>query len=105
MALQILAPAAARHAVAEQAAAKSFSSTPSTSEAPRVELGIEGSLRHLEAAISFHYSQPGIQNPNAEAVSLAKLIACGFENDNGKAVLRGEDAVVKFFAADLPRLK
>ena len=105
VALQILAPAAARHAVAEQAAAKSFSSTPSTSEAPRVELGIEGSLRHLEAAISFHYSQPGIQNPNAEAVSLAKLIACGFENDNGKAVLRGEDAVVKFFAADLPRLK
>ncbi len=105
VALQILAPAAARHAVAEQAAAKSFSSPPSTSEAPRVELGIEGSLRHLEAAISFHYSQPGIQNPNAEAVSLAKLIACGFENDNGKAVLRGEDAVVKFFAADLPRLK
>ena len=105
VALQILAPAAARHAVAEQAAAKSFSSTPSTSEAPRVELGIEGSLRHLEAAISFHYSRPGIQNPNAEAVSLAKLIACGFENDNGKAVLRGEDAVVKFFAADLPRLK
>ena len=105
VALQILAPVAARHAVAEQAAAKSFSSTPSTSEAPRVQLGIEGSLRHLEAAISFHYSQPGIQNPNAEAVSLAKLIACGFENDNGKAVLRGEDAVVKFFAADLPRLK
>lgn len=105
VALQILAPAAARHAVAEQAAAKSFSSTPSTSEAPRVELEIEGSLRHLEAAISFHYSQPGIQNPNAESVSLAKLIACGFENDNGKAVLRGEDAVVKFFAADLPRLK
>ncbi len=105
VALQILAPVAARHAVAEQAAAKSFSSTPSTSEAPRVQLGIEGSLRHLEAAISFHYSQPGIQNPNAEAVSLAKLIACGFENDNGKAVLRGEDAVVKFFAADLPKLK
>ena len=105
VALQILAPVAARHAVAEQAAAKSFSSTPSTSEAPRVQLGIEGSLRHLEAAISFHYSQPGIQNPNAEAVSLAKLIACGFENDNGKAVLRGEDAVVRFFAADLPRLK
>ena len=105
VALQILAPVAARHAVAEQAAAKSFSSTPSTSEAPRVQLGIEGSLRHLEAAISFHYSQPGIQNPNAEAVSLAKLIACGFENDNGKAVLRGEDAVVRFFAADLPKLK
>ena len=105
VALQILAPVAARHAVAEQAAVKSFSSTPSTSEAPRVQLGIEGSLRHLEAAISFHYSQPGIQNPNAEAVSLAKLIACGFENDNGKAVLRGEDAVVRFFAADLPRLK
>lgn len=105
VALQILAPAAARRGATEQAAAKAFSSTPSTSEAPRVELGIEGSLRHLEAAISFHYSQPGIQNSNAEAVSLAKLIACGFENDNGKAVLRGEDAVVKFFAADLPRLK
>lgn len=105
VALQILAPAAARRGDTEQAAAKSFSSTPSTSELPRVELEIEGSLRHLEAGISFHYSQPGIQNPQAEAAALAKLIASGFENDNGKAVLRGEDAVVKFFAADLPRLK
>ena len=105
VALQILAPAATRRGATEQAAAKAFSSIPSTSEPPRVELEIEGSLRHLEAGISFHYSQPGIQNPHAEAAALAKLIACGFENDNGKAVLRGEDAVVKFFAADLPRLK
>ena len=76
-----------------------------TSEPPRVEFAVEGSLRHLEAAISFQYSQPGVQNPSAEAAALARLVGCGFENDKGKPVLRGEDAVVRFFAAELPRLK
>jgi SNF2 family DNA or RNA helicase len=41
----------------------------------------------------------------AEAAALAKLVGCGFENDKGKAVLRGEDTIVRFFATDLPRLK
>ena len=103
-ALEIIAPAPKR---ANPAQAPILHQAPnaSTSEPPRVEFAIEGSLRHLEGSISFHYSEPGVQNPSAEAAALARLVGCGFENDKGKAVLRGEDAVVRFFAAELPRLK
>lgn len=76
-----------------------------TSELPRIELTIEGSLRHLEGVIAFHYSTPGIMNPAAEAEALGQLIQCGFEDAQGKAILRGEDAVMRFFATSLPRLK
>ena len=103
-ALEIIAPAPKR---ANPAQAPILHQAPnaSTSEPPRVEFAIEGSLRHLEGSISFHYSEPGVQNPSAEAAALARLVGCGFENDKGKAVLRSEDAVVRFFAAELPRLK
>lgn len=103
-ALVIIAPAPKR---AAQSPTSVVAPTPqaTTSEPPRVEFSIEGSLRHLEGAISFHYTHESVQNPPAEAAALAKLVGCGFENDKGKAVLRGEDAVVRFFAADLPRLK
>jgi SNF2 family DNA or RNA helicase len=74
-------------------------------EAPRIELSVEGSLRHLEAVISFHYSSPEVQNPAAEAAALMKLVQCGFEDGGGKAVLRGEDAILSFFATTLPKLK
>ena len=77
----------------------------STSEPPSVTLSIEGSLRHLEAEIFFRYTRPGMTNPAAEAEALRELLACGFEDSRGKAVLRGEDATVKFFAAALPRLR
>ena len=78
---------------------------PQTLEAPRIELSVEGSLRHLEAGISFHYSSPEVQNPAAEAAALMKLVQCGFEDGGGKAVLRGEDAILSFFATTLPKLK
>ncbi len=103
-ALEIIAPAPKR-ANPVHAPVMGTPACTTTSEPPRVEFAIEGSLRHLEGAISFHYSQPGVQNPSAEATALARLVGCGFENDKGKAVLRGEDAVVKFFASELPRLK
>ena len=77
----------------------------STAELPQIELSVEGSLRHLEAAISFRYSSPGIQNQAAEALALMELMKAGFEDGGGKAVLRGEDAIIKFFATDLPRWK
>ena len=73
-----------------------------STERPRVTLSIEGSLRHLEATVDFEYSTPGASNPTAEAEVLAELVRTGFENDKGKAVLRGEDAVVGFFANTLP---
>jgi superfamily II DNA or RNA helicase len=103
-ALEIIAPAPKRATPAQAPTAAATAST-ATSEAPRVEFSLEGSLRYLEGAISFHYSQPDTQNPMAEAAALARLVGCGFENEKGKAVLRGEDAVVKFYATELPRLK
>jgi len=103
VALQVLAPAT--KAETQPPAAAKTPASRSTAEPPTVELEIEGSLRHLEAGVSFHYSDPATSNPTAEAAALIKLMECGFENDKGKAVLRGEDAIVKFFATDLPRLK
>jgi SNF2 family DNA or RNA helicase len=103
-ALEIIAPAP-RRATPAHAPILHPAAGATTSEPPRVEFAIEGSLRHLEGSIFFHYSKPGVQNPSAEAAALARLVGCGFENDKGKAVLRGEDAIVRFFAAELPRLK
>lgn len=76
-----------------------------TQELPKIKLAVEGSLRHLEAEISFEYSQPGVANNAVEAGALRELISCGFEEFRGKAALRGEEAIVKFFAASLPRLR
>jgi SNF2 family DNA or RNA helicase len=103
-ALEVIAPAPKRATTAQVPTAAATASS-ATSEAPRIEFSLEGSLRHLEGSISFHYSQPETQNPSAEAAALARLVGCGFENEKGKAVLRGEDAVVKFYATELPRLK
>ena len=74
-------------------------------EMPIVDMRIEGSLRHLEATIGFQYSSLGIQNPAAEAGTLMELARLGFEDAEGKAVLRGEDAVIRFYATALPSLK
>jgi len=76
-----------------------------TEEVPVVELVIEGSLRHLEAGIGFRYSAPGKVNAPAEVAALERLLACGFREEGGKAVLSGEDRVVRFFAVELPRLR
>lgn len=76
-----------------------------TKEAPVVELSLEGSLRHLEATIAFRYRQPGVSNPDREAEALTRLMRAGFQDDKGRAVLRGEEAVIRFFANDLPDLK
>lgn len=77
----------------------------STAEVPKMHLSLEGSLRHLDAEISFKYSQPGVSNHEAEAAALRELIACGFEDFRGKAALKGEAAVAKFFSSALPRLR
>jgi len=77
----------------------------STDEKPVVELAIEGSLRHLEAAIEFRYSAAGVTNPPAEAEALGRLIQLGFREEKGRAVLSGEEAILKFFATELPALR
>jgi hypothetical protein len=78
---------------------------PSTSDIPATTLSLEGSLRHLEATIIFSYPQPGTSNPAAEAAAIARLIDAGFEDQRGQAVLRGEDAIIRFLATALPRLR
>ncbi|MEI6072429.1 MAG: SNF2-related protein [Verrucomicrobiae bacterium] len=100
--LEVLNPAASRPAAAVTAPAPRAAST---SELPAVTLSLEGSLRHLDAEISFRYTRPGPANHAAEAEALRELIACGFEDFRGRAALRGEEAIVKFFAAALPRLR
>ena len=104
--LQVIKP------VHAQASSRPETSTPrpspgrgQTTEEPRIELALEGSLRHLEAEIRFHYSQPDVSNPARETEALTRLVECGFTEDNGKAVLRGEEAIVGFYATGLPRLK
>jgi len=101
--LQVLNPARSRQSEAPRpvAAVK----TEATAELPTVKLTIEGSLRHLEADIAFSYSAPGISNPAAEAAALTELIRCGFQEYKGKAALQGEESVVGFFAAELPKLR
>ncbi|MEI6035148.1 MAG: SNF2-related protein [Verrucomicrobiae bacterium] len=100
--LEVLNPSAGRRSAAEPAAAPRARAT---AEIPAVKLLLEGSLRHLEAEISFQYTRPGEANPAAEAQALGELIACGFEDFRGKAALRGEAAAMKFFASGLPRLR
>lgn len=78
---------------------------PVTGEVPEVEFTIEGSLRHLEAAIAFHYTRPEVRNPAEEGKVFAELLALGFEEEKGKAVLKGENAILQFFAAKLPVLR
>ena len=101
--LEVLKPAANRIAAAP-ASPVSQKQNP-TDERPRIVLTIEGSLRHLDAEIAFEYSEPGVANHEAEVGALRELIACGFEDFRGKAALKGEAAVVKFFSSALPRLK
>jgi len=107
--LQVLRPAAAKQRLDFQPGA--WSERPvsppaqTTDEAPVVELTIEGSLRHLAAEISFRYSKPGVANPAKEAEALRRLLSAGFQDDKGKAAIRGEESVIRFFATDLPKLK
>lgn len=99
--LEVLSPA--KTSPAKTSTAPGLGKT--TGEIPRVALSIEGSLHHLEGSVDFQYSAPGLNNPSAEAEVLAELVRIGFENDKGKAVLRGEDSIIGFFANQLPRLK
>ncbi len=102
--LAILKPAPApRESAPTREASRETRAT--TNEIPIVELTVEGSLRHLEAGITFKYHQPGVTNPEREALALARLLEVGFREENGKAVIKGEEATIRFFATALPRLK
>lgn len=74
-------------------------------EFPQVALFLDGSLRCMEADIQFHYSQLNYRNSVAENAVFSELIALGFERSHGHIILRGEDAVLNFYSAVLPRLR
>ncbi len=107
--LQVIKPRSAPTRRAETAreadSSRSNSTSVTTSERPVVELQIEGSLRHLEAQISFRYRRPGTNNPAAEGAALARLVESGFGEEKGKAVIKGEQDIIRFFAAELPKLR
>lgn len=76
-----------------------------TAEKPKVSIRLEGSLRHLEATVAFSYAEAGKQNPAAEGALMMRLLEAGFVDEKGKAVLKGEDAVLKFYGTQLPLWK
>lgn len=100
--LEVLTPSIRKPAAPAQTASERI---PATSELPKITLRLEGSLRHLEAEISFQYSRPDAANHAVEAAALGELVSCGFEDFRGKAALRGEEAIMRFFVSALPRLK
>jgi superfamily II DNA or RNA helicase len=100
--LQVLKPRTAREEI-RSSKSKAPNSPAATAETPVVSLSLEGSLRHLEADIKFSYATPGVANPAAEAAILTELVEAGFRDFKGRAALQGEENVVKFFAATLPR--
>ena len=103
--LQVIKPIRAESASARPERSIATPSSQHTDESPRVELALEGSLRHLEAQISFRYRQPNVANSAKETETLARLLECGFALEKDRAVLRGEEAVISFFATMLPKLK
>jgi len=101
---------------------------------PTFRLALEGSLNYLAAELTCVYGdgdgdklqiQPGEassafpfaadgspwelygRNVSAETAALARLENAGFSepNKDGQRVLKGEQATLKFFASDLPRLQ
>jgi superfamily II DNA or RNA helicase len=103
--LQVIKPASSAQITAPRDSTTRSSSRRQTDEEPQVELTLEGSLRHLEAGIHFRYTQADVGNSVHETAAIAQLMGCGFTEQDGKAVLRGEDAIMRFFSAGLPRLK
>jgi superfamily II DNA or RNA helicase len=104
--LQVIKPIASKQmAASPDPMTRSSPSRQRTDEEPQVELTLEGSLRHLEAEIHFRYTQSNVGNSARESEAIAELVECGFVEDNGKPVLRGEDAIMRFFSAGLPKLR
>lgn len=105
VALQIIDPKQARVEREEASPPSSRRPEATTQEKPGVRLEIEGSLRHLEANLHFTYTLSGANNPEAEQKAILQLVTCGFVEERGKPVLKGEESIIKFFATTLPELQ
>ena len=85
----------------------------SSQEAPSVLLKLEGSLNHLDAELQARTSRasvtltsPGFRPRDpAEATALGRLQRCGFTPAGGSWILKGEPAILRFFAGELPQLE
>lgn len=77
-----------------------------TDAVPEVALSIEGSLRHLEARVVFSYGRPGVGNARTERAVLEELGEAGFIGNGAggewRGALRGEEAILQWFAGVLP---
>lgn len=102
-ALQVLNPVKPRETAAAPAPRSERAPESATAETPEVRIRLEGSLRHLEAEIDFAYATSGVRNAAFEGAVFAEVMAAGFRDFRGKAALQGEDAVLRFYAATLPR--
>ncbi len=78
-----------------------------TDEIPGVVLSVEGSLRHLELRAIFSYGRSGVLNAERERSVVGELEEAGFEGGGAggewRGVLRGEEAVLQWFAGVLPQ--
>lgn len=114
--LEVLKPAAQQPVAAPRPVAASVPVKPQgpVGPAPRFVLKIEGSLNYVGAELEARTEQrrstitsPGYrpQHP-AEAAALERLKRCGFEPaPRGEWALRGEAAILGFFARVLPDLQ
>ncbi|PWU10620.1 MAG: hypothetical protein C5B47_01940 [Verrucomicrobia bacterium] len=103
--LQILSPVSSPPPSIAPQASSEPASRQITDEIPQVELRLEGSLRHVEAEIYFHYTESDKCNPLIENRVYAELLSAGFEQSNGKAVLRGENSILHFYTMVLPKCR
>ena len=86
--------------------------------APEIHLEVEGSLRRVDATLSFRYPErpsdghslderlaqlrAGLTNPKAESEARSRLRQAGFDD---QLALRGEPEILAFYASELPRLQ
>lgn len=105
--LQVLKPRVSRTAARaeEESAARpnAGAKSPPTGVVPQVSVLLEGSLRHLEAAVSFDYPQDVEgTNPVFEGQVLQRFLEAGFREFKGKPALQGEEVILDFYAGVLP---
>lgn len=78
-----------------------------TTETPEVRLEIEGSLRHLDAKLTFSYPQPDTENSSFESAIFEELAQAGFVGrytpSGWIGTLKDEQEILRCFAEELPQ--
>lgn len=74
-----------------------------THEIPVVRFSFEGSWREIRGRVDFVYRSKEVANREFEGDVLAEVGRSGFVDESGEAVLRGEDAILRFYGETLPR--